>query len=195
MRNWIFALMMCLGLPLVGGSLSPALAAPPTLHPGYKVAEKYLKATHGHDWEYAVKMIENRSLENFKRIQKTILLRAPTMSDEEILLRQLGLSKISDLDKYSAAEIFVLRAKANAKALRDPEAYVARVRETLKLVTIGTAIEGSDLVHVLVRVTYETPTRAFSELGLVSLAKEGTVWKITLDAQEPKVTPLKPKTP
>ena len=34
------------------------------MHASYKVAEKYLRAIHLHQWEEAVDLVETRSLEN-----------------------------------------------------------------------------------------------------------------------------------
>ncbi len=174
------------------GLSSVALAHEPPMHPAYKVAEKYIRASHLHQWTYAVKMIESRSLENLKVIQKRFLLNAPTIPDEEELLRRLGLSDVSGLDELTPEEVFIRRAAANTRDLPDPEAHIAQMEKSLKLTTLTTARENDDLVHVLMRVSYIVKTRAIAELALVSLIKEGTVWKISLDAQEPTVTPVNP---
>ncbi len=188
MRTIAILVLPCLFLATALGQ-----AAETKLHASHKIAEKYLTATHLHQWSYAVKMIEKKSLENLKRIQKRFLQNAPTMSAEEDLLRLLGMTEISDIDGLSAEEVFIRRAKANTARLPDPEKRIARIKATLQMRTLSTAAEGSDMVHALVRVRYETVDRSFSELALVSLTKEGTVWKVSLDAQEPKIVRIDPK--
>jgi hypothetical protein len=186
-----FLVLFLLVLVAIG---SVAEAQQSRLHPAYKVAEKYLRASHLHQWTYAVKMIEKKSLENLKRIQKRFLLSAPTIPEEEELLRRLGLTDVSGLDALTPEQVFVRRASGNTRDLVDPEAHIAQVEKTLSLKTLSTATEGTEFVHSLLRVQYEVKNRRISELALVSMVKEGTVWKISLDAQEPsveKVDPLK----
>lgn len=163
------------------------------LHPAYKVAEKYLRAIQLHEWEEAVDLVETKSLENLKTFQHQYLLKAPTINEEQELLRLLGMSAISDLDDMEPREVFIRRNQAKVKRLLDPEKHVADVKESLVMKTLGTAPEGADQVHVVIRKEFIIGDRAFSELPLVSLVKEGTVWKVSLDAQEPKVFKVKSK--
>ena len=37
------------------------------LHASYKVAEKYLKAIHLHQWDEAADLVESKSLDNLKK--------------------------------------------------------------------------------------------------------------------------------
>lgn len=161
------------------------------LHPAYKVAEKYMKAIHVHSWDEAVKLVETKSLQNLKEFQKRYLNRAPTMAEEEELLRLLGMSKIGDLDKMSPSEVFIRRGMAKTKRLVDPDKHIAAMKKTLAMKTLGTVPEGKDMVHVVIRKEFAAEGKAFSELAFVSVVKEGTVWKVSLDAQEPKVFNIK----
>lgn len=170
-----------------------AFAHEPPPHPSHKIAEKYLGATHLHQWAYAAQMIDGKSLENLKRIQKRLLENAPTIPEEKALLRLLDLDDIFEIDKIDAEEMFIRRAKANTKRLAITETQLAQLQESLKMKTLSTASEGNDMVHALVRVQYVVENRSISELVLVSLIKEGTVWKVSLDAQEPNVVKLKPQ--
>ena len=47
-----------------------------------------------HEWETAVKLPETSSLENVKAFQTKHLGNAPTLDDEQTLLRSLGMAKI-----------------------------------------------------------------------------------------------------
>ncbi len=165
------------------------------LHPSHKVAEKYLRAIHLHQWNEAADLVETQSLKNLKDFQRRYLLKAPTIGEEQELLRLLGLSKISDLDPLTPREIFIRRGQAKTKRLVDAEKHVAEMKKTLVMKTLGTATEGTNAVHVIIRKEFasESEGKGFSELSFISLVKEGTVWKISLDAQEPKIFNLKPK--
>lgn len=174
------------------GGLSSALAQS-KLHPAYKVAEKYLRAVQLHEWEEAVDLVETKSLDNLKDFQRRYLLRAPTMDEEKELLRLLGMSKISDLDALAPREIFIRRGQAKTKRLVDPQKHIGAMKQTLVMKTLGTAPEGSSMVHAVIRKEFASDERGFSELAFVSLVKEGTVWKVSLDAQEPKVFEIKKK--
>ncbi len=175
-------------------SLSAPLQAQEKLHASYKVAEQYLSAIHLHEWEKAVKMVEKKSLENLKVFQKRYLHSAPTMAEEEELLRLLGMSEISDIDDMSPEAVFIARGKAKTKKLVDADKHIAQMRKTLKLRTLGTVPDGAAMVHAIIRKQFSAEEKAFEELAWVSLVKEGKVWKISLDAQEPKIYNLnKPK--
>ena len=67
------------------------------------------------------------------------------------------------------------------------------MKKSLVMKTLGTVPENSDTVHVVIRKEFAAQDKAFSELAFVSVVKEGTVWKISLDAQEPKVFNIKDK--
>lgn len=162
-------------------------AAQAKLHPGYKVAESYLRAIQLHSWSEAADLVETASLANVKRFQKAYLLNAPTLPDEEALLKVLGLKKISDIDPLSPKEVYIRRGKAKTSQLKDPKKHLAEMKKTLVMKTYGTVEDGSDKVHVVIRKEFMAADRAFSELSFVSLVKEGKSWKISLDAQEPKM--------
>ena len=163
------------------------------LHASYKVAEKYLKAIHLHQWNDAVELVETKSLDNLKKFQKAYLLKAPTMEEEQELLRLLNMGDISDLDKLTAKDVFIRRGQAKTKRLIDADAHIAEMKKSLVMKTLGTVPENSDTVHVVIRKEFAAQGKAFSELAFVSVVKEGTVWKISLDAQEPKVFNIKDK--
>ncbi len=174
-------------------SVSAVNALAADLHASYKVAEAYLSAIHLHEWDKAVKLVETKSLESLKVFQKNYLLRAPTIAEEQELLRLLGMAEISDIDKLRPADVFVRRGKAKTKKLVNPDQHIAQMKKTLKIKTLGTVPEGKSAVHAVVRKEFAAEEKGFSELAFVSLVKEGTVWKVSLDAQEPKVFSLTPK--
>lgn len=165
------------------------------LHASYKVAEKYARAVQLHQWEEAADLVETRSLENLKVFQRRYLERAPTIAEEQELLRLLGMADISDLDTMAPREVFIRRGQAKTKQLLDPEKHLAELKASLVMKTLGTAPEGTDAVHVVLRKEFASKSegKGFSELAFISLVKEGTVWKISLDAQEPKMFALPKK--
>jgi hypothetical protein len=163
------------------------------LHASHKVAEKYLKAIHLHQWKEAVDLVESKSLDNLKTFQKAYLLKAPTMEEEQNLLRLLNMADISDMDTMTAKDVFIRRGQAKTKRLVDAKGHIAQMKKSLVMKTLGTVPEGTDTVHVVIRKEFTAEEKAFSELAFVSVVKEGTVWKISLDAQEPKVFNIKDK--
>ena len=113
--------------------------------------------------------------------------RSPGLAEEQELLRLLGLTEIDDLDDMTPRAIYISRGKATTKRLVDAEKHIAELNKTFKMVCLGTATEGDDMVHVALRKQFSAQGRGFSELLFVTLMKESTVWKVSLDAQEPKV--------
>lgn len=178
-----------LALAVIGLAAHPA-SAQSTTHPATKVAEDYLRAIQTHEWAAAAAMVETKSLENLKRFQKEYLRRAPTLPEEEALLEILGLKQISDIDALTPKEVYIRRGEAKTKQLKEPKKHIAEMKSTVVVKTLGVAEDGADAVHVMIRKEFMAAERAFSELAFVSLVKEGKSWKISLDAQEPKVVPI-----
>ena len=158
------------------------------LHPSFKVAEKYLTVVHLHQWEAAADLMEKRSLATHKKYQRDILLNAPTISDELKMLRALNLNKISDLDEVSPREVYIRRGKARTKRLPDLKTHLSEMKKTLAMKTLGTVPENDDTVHVVIRMSFATRGKAVSDIIMVTLVAEGTAWRVSLDAQEPKIT-------
>lgn len=167
--------------------LAPLPKVKTKLHGAHQVALKYQNAVSLHDWESASLLVDSESLKSMKEFQKRYLRAAPGLAEEQELLRLLGLTEISDLDDMTPRAIYISRGKATTKRLVDPEKHIAELQKTLKIICLGTATEGNDMVHVALRKQFSAQERGFSELLFVTLKKEGTVWKVSLDAQEPKV--------
>lgn len=170
-------------------------AAQSKAHPGQKVAEAYLLAIQTHEWASAANMVETKSLANLKIFQKRYLQNAPTLPEEEALLDILGLKRISDIDALSPKEVYIRRGKAKTKQLKEPKKHIGEMKKTVVVKTLGTVKDGSNQAHVMIRKEFMAAERAFSELAFVSIVKEGKSWKISLDAQEPKMVPAAKLTP
>lgn len=160
-------------------------------HPAAEVASQYLRDIHLHEWEKAVKLVDKKSLANLKNFQERYLEAAPTIADEEELLRLLGLKTINDIRALTPEEVFIRRGQAKTKKLVDPEKHIEEMKASLKMNTLGAVPEGSDTVHVVIRKEFAGQGKKFSELAFVSLVNEEGKWKVSLDAQEPKIFDLK----
>ncbi len=186
--------MTCLrsSLLLVFASISLVVhdvAAQSKAHPAQKVAEAYMRAIQTHEWAKAADMVETKSLANLKVFQKRYLMNAPTLPEEEALLAILGLKRISDIDALSPKEVYVRRGQAKTKQLKEPKKHIGEMKQSVVVKTLGTVSDGPNNVHTMIRKEFMAAERAFSELAFVSLVKEGKSWKISLDAQEPKMVP------
>ncbi len=160
-------------------------------HAAHAIAKQYLKATILHDWESAVKLVDKESLENVKAFQTQHLKNAPTQADEEKLLRLLSMKDVEEIHRMTPADVYIRRGKAQTKMLANSKNLLPQMRKTLSLQTLATGMEGKNLVHATIRRKYVVDGNQFSELAYISLTGEGTVWKVSLDAQEPTITPVK----
>ena len=82
------------------------------------------------------------------------------------------------------------RGRAQTKHWANPKILLSKMRKTLTLRTLATGAKGKDLVDVTIRKKFIANGNQFSELAFISLVKEGMIWKVSLDAEEPKVTPV-----
>ena len=90
----------------------------------------------------------------------------------------------------TATEVYLRRGRAQTKRLANPKSLLSKMRKTLTLRILATGAKGKDLVHVMIRKKFIADGNQFSELAFISLVKQGMIWKVSLDAQDPKVIPV-----
>ena len=151
------------------------------------VAEKYLKAIHLHQWNEAADLVATESLEKLKWFQRTHLFKAPTIKDEQDLLRLLGIEEISDIDHLAPRDVFIRRGQAKTNRLAEPDKYIEEIGKNVVLKTLGVVPDRDASAHVIIRKEFIARNKAYSELAFISVVKEGKEWRVSLDAQEPTV--------
>ena len=90
----------------------------------------------------------------------------------------------------TATEVYLRRGRAQTKRQANPKSLLSKMRKTLTLRILATGAKGKDLVHVMIRKKFIADGNQFSELAFISLVKQGMIWKVSLDAQDPKVIPV-----
>lgn len=206
-RLFLLGLLLCLGAtPMLAQSPKGKPAAKPTAqtakpspgsststpsgstHPAAQAAVEYLKAIHLHEWEKAVRLVDGASLKNLQDFQYQYLQAAPTMPEEQALLKLLKLKNIEEIKALKPEEVFLRRGQAKTSKLANKEEYMKQMRSTLNVRALGSVVENDSLVHVVVRKEFTYKEKKVSELAFVSGVKTDAGWKVSLDAQEPEVT-------
>ena len=166
----------------------PVLGFAQSDHPAAKVAKTYLQHMANRNFQKAVKMVDDNSLVALQKDQVNYLKSAPTVDEEEAMLKRLEVSDISVFAKLSPVEAFVRHNKARHKSDAESLKLTKQMNDTLQMNILGTVKENNSLVHVFIRSKHQRKDKEVSTLDLVSLLKDGKTWKVSLNAQEPTFT-------
>lgn len=143
---------------------------------GTAVAEAFLSAFFTGDWDAAAGAVDSASLKVFANSGAVTALYHRLRGDDEVgdLLNdaeRLALVSDNDFRRLPPARLLVLFLKLAHS--RD-----AKASHTAELV--GTVVENSDLEHVVYRVRPADPTRAVDRMFVLSVRREGGVWRVHL---------------
>jgi len=166
----------------------------PLDHPASGVVKEYLGAVVKQDWMTAATMLLPTSLERKQKETIQVVKTAPTMSDENEMLRKLGVKDISDLDKMTPQEFYAAdRMAVHQKMSVSPE-IKRKKQETLKIDVISLGGEDENrVVHAVVRTSQETLDARIEELFLISMIQDKEnpkKWLVVPDMMRPMTTPL-----
>lgn len=186
------AAAVTLSLPSSAHAQAAADTAKLDAHPASKVVREYLQLMLQREWVKSAALVEPASLQQLVKDYVEKLKRAPTMDDEEAMCQRVGKSNVDDVAAMAPIDFYVAYHQGIQERYKVPPEVIKKVRETLTLKLLSIAQEDDSHVHVLVRTRHNNDKAVFESLELVSLVKVDGAWKVGLNEQAPRVTPLDP---
>lgn len=187
-----FLVISLFGVALLNGSMprAAAQAVDPETHPASKVVSEYLTMILARQWNKSADIVDTASL---KGLQEDYLKRigaAPTMDDEENMVRRVGKGSVEEVKGMTPREFYTAYHAGLQERYKVDEEVLKTIRDTLTIKQLSLAQEGDRTVHILVRTKHSNAKVMIENLELVSLVKNGDKWQVALNEQAPKVTPL-----
>lgn len=163
----------------------------PETHPAGKVVKEYLGMILSRQWNKSADIVDETSLAGLQQDFMERVRGARTMDDEEALLRRVGKSTIAEVQKMGPREFYTAYHQGLQERYKVDENVLNVIRKTLSIKLLSAAQENDRLVHILVRTKHSNGKAEIENLELVSLVKNGDRWQVGLNAQAPKITPVK----
>lgn len=159
-------------------------------HPAAIVVKNYLNLVLQREWSKSAALIEKKSLEGLFMDYIRRVKAAPTMDDEEEMLRRVGKDKLEELERMTPLDFYVAYHQGIQERWQVSPEAIKRVKETLSIRVLAVGEEDENLAHVLVRTKHSNDKVNISNLEMISLVKENGQWRVGLAEQAPKITPL-----
>lgn len=188
MKPQFSVFLLCLALTT--GHLA-AQDKSPADHPAAKVVGEFLPIALERDWNKAAKFIEPTSLANLQRGWVAKTKRAATIDEEKALVRSIGKEDLDQIEKMSALDFYAAYQISLQNRFNLAPERLKIIADTIKLEFLSVGQESDRLCHVLVRTHHQDGTNNVSRLELISLVKSSDKWRVSLDEQTPKITPIK----
>ncbi len=178
-------------LLLLGTLTAPAQDDPKVIaHPASKVVRDYLQLVLQREWTKSAGLVEPNSL---KQLHKDFLRRlkaAPTMDDEAEMTRRVGKQTYTEVENMAPVAFYTAYHEGIQERWKVSPEVIKKVRESLKVRLLSIGEEDAGHVHILVRTRHSNDKAIIENLELISLIKMDGVWKVALNEQAPKITPL-----
>ena len=182
--------------PVAGADTAAEISKLATSHPAAEALVSYLKASISNNHAEAIKYIDPTSIETFKfrtmnavntQIGTATLPSAKREKTEDIL-NELGFNSLKEMNETPAKEFYV---KINNRQVAvNPSATVSSL-SSVGVQVLGLAAEDdARTVHFVTRTSHREEVMLVSSLRLTSMIKAGREWKISLQAQQPRMEPL-----
>jgi hypothetical protein len=185
-------LLSLLGTAILSAAAPQAQAQtpPPASHPACKVVEEYLRMILLREYKQSANIMDESALAALQSEYVERTKHAPTMDDEENMIRRLGKNTLDEVAAMKPREFYTAYNVGLQKEHQVSDEVLAIVRKTLDFKVLSVAQEDEKTVHVLVRTKHENGKVRFESLDLISLRKNGDKWLIAPNQQAPKVTKL-----
>jgi len=182
--------------PVAGAEIGAKLAQAAESHPAVEALTSYLKASISNNHLQAVEHIDPTSIETFKfRTLNAVKTQLDAVTLEgskrlrmEDILNELGFDSMEQMNEMNAKEFYV--KVNNRQVVSDPSANVTPM-DTVNIKVLGLATEdGARTVHFVTRTSHREEVMLVSSLRLTSMIKAGRDWRVSLQAQQPRMEPL-----
>lgn len=161
-----------------------------TAHPASKVVRDYLQLVLQREWTKSAGLVEPKSL---KQLQDDFLRRlksAPTMDDEAEMTRRVGKNSFTEVEKMSPLSFYTAYHEGIQERWKVSPEVIKKVRDSLTVRLLSIGEEDPEHVHILVRTKHSNDKAIIENLELISLIKLEGAWKVALNEQAPRITPL-----
>ncbi len=170
-------------------------AADPEAHPAAKVVHDYLGMILARQWKGSSDIVDESSMKGLQDDYIARISRAPTMDDEESMVRRVGKGSLDEVRAMKPREFYTAYHEGLQERYKVDENILEIIRKSLTIKLLSVAEEGPKTVHILVRTKHSNGKVIIENLELVSLVKIGDKWKVALNEQSPKVTPVEGAAP
>lgn len=182
--------------PVAGAEIGATISQTAESHPAVESLTNYLKATISNNHLQAVEYIDSTSIETFKfrtlnavKAQlDAVTLEGSKRSRMQDILDELGFDSMEQMTEMAAKDFYV--KVNNRQVTTDPSAMVAPM-DSVNVKVLGLATEdGARTVHFVTRTSHREEVMLVSSLRLTSMIKAGRDWRVSLQAQQPRLEPL-----
>lgn len=194
MKPRFFSLSILLRLAallILGTVTAPAQDdAKTSAHPASKVVKDYLQLVLQREWSKSAGLVEPNSLKQLHSDFLRRLKTAPTMDDEEEMTRRVGKETSLEVENMAPIAFYVAYHEGIQERWKVTPEIIKKVRDSLKVRLLSIGEDDADHVHILVRTTHSNDKAIIENLELISLIKSNGDWKVALNEQAPRITPL-----
>ena len=159
-------------------------------HPASKVVKDYLQLVLERDWNKAATLVQLESLQQLHADFLQRLKKAPTMDDELMLTKRVGKETYTDVEKMAPIAFYTAYHEGLQERWKVSPEVIRKVRASLTVRLLSIGEEDGSHVHILVLTNHSTDKALIENLELISLIKKDGSWKVALNGQEPRITPL-----
>lgn len=188
--RFLLAALTGAALLTAGMPRAAAQAVDPETHPAGKVVKEYLAMIITRQWKKSADIVDSKSMEVLHKDYVERIDKAPTMDEEDNLIRRVGKFKAEEVAKMTPREFYTAFHEGLQERFKVEEAKLEMIRKSITIKLLSLAQEGDRTVHILVRAKYSTGEHNIERLELVSLLKNGEKWQVALNEQAPKATPV-----
>jgi hypothetical protein len=176
---------------LLGTLTSQAQDDPKVIaHPASKVVRDYLQLVLQREWTKSAGLVEPNSLKQLHQDFLRRLKAAPTMDDEAEMTRRVGKQTYTEVENMAPVAFYTAYHEGIQERWKVSPEVIKKVRDSLKVRLLSIGEEDADHVHILVRTKHSNDKAIIENLELISLTKMDGAWKVALNEQAPKITPL-----
>ena len=170
---------------------SPAQDDPKvTTHPASKVVRDYLQLVLQREWNKSAALVEPNSLKQLHSDFLQRLKKAPTMDDEQEMTRRVGKQTYTEVESMAPVSFYTAYHEGIQERWKVSPEVIKKVRDSLTVRLLSIGEEDAAHVHILVRTKHSNDKAIIENLELISLIKVDGSWKVALNEQAPKITPL-----
>ncbi|QQL44756.1 hypothetical protein [Sulfuriroseicoccus oceanibius] len=182
--------------PVAGADEVNALEKAATAHPAAATLTRYLQATLSNNPREAVALIDATSLGAFQfRTINAVRTRIDTAPNDEAkeklttrVLQELGFDSIEAMESAEPALFYATVQEARAKADLDNQQLPI---DSVEVTILGLGGENDGrTVHFIARTKHREEVMTVSAIRVTSLVKAGSQWRISLQAQQPRLEPI-----
>lgn len=190
-----FLLRLATLLLLAATSVSAQDDPKVTAHPASKVVRDYLHLVLQREWNKSATLVEPNSLKQLHQDFIRRLKAAPTMDDEAEMTRRVGKNTSLEVEDMAPLAFYTAYHEGIQERWKVSPEVIKKVRDSLTVRLLSIGVEDEDHVHILVRTKHSNDKAIIENLELLSLVRMDGAWKVALNEQAPRITPLDGLTP